>query len=105
MFHLNLKQLVISETDIEAALNHLRNLPYSAALPEAWHRKRLLDQLREAIGKRPKLDQCYGVAPGVFAIIKPFGVDLASYYEPDERLQVWLLIRPCYTDLNRITIM
>jgi hypothetical protein len=45
----------------------------------------------------------HGVAPGVFAIIKPFGIDLLSHGEPDGRLQVWLLIRPCGTDPTRIT--
>jgi hypothetical protein len=45
----------------------------------------------------------HGVAPGVFAIIKLFGIDLLSHGEPDGRLQVWLLIRPCGTDPTRIT--
>ncbi len=95
--------VVVSEPDIEAALNHLKALPYRASLPLSWDRQRLLNQLREAIGQRPKIDQCHGVAPGVFAIVKPFGVDLVSHGEPDGRLQVWLLIRPCGTDPRRIT--
>lgn len=96
------QEVVVSETDIEAALTHLKTLTYRASLPLSWDRQRLLNQLREAIGQRPKIDQCHGVAPGVFAIVKPFGVDLVSH-EPDERLQVWLLIRPCGTDPTRIT--
>lgn len=98
------QEVVVSETDIEAALDHLRALPYRPSLPVSWEdRQRLLNQLREAIGQRPKFDQCHGVAPGVFAIVKPFGVDLVSQGEPDGRLQVWLLIRPCGTDPTRIT--
>ncbi|HHU2837208.1 hypothetical protein VCX83_19520 [Aeromonas caviae] len=103
MFGSTKQEMVVSETDIEAALDHLRTLPYRAALPVAWDRQRLLNQLREAIGQRPKIDQCHGVAPGVFAIVKPFGVDLVAHGEPDGRLQVWLLIRPCGTDPSRIT--
>jgi len=97
------QDVVVSETDIDAALDHLRALPYRAGLPVSWHRQRLLNQLREAIGQHPKIDQCHGVAPGVFAIVKPFGVDLVLRGEPDGRLQVWLLIRPCGTDPTRIT--
>jgi hypothetical protein len=104
MLKLNRKQeVVVSETDIEAALDHLRALPYRPLLPVSWDRQRFLGRLREAIGQRPKFDQCHGVAPGVFAIVKPFGVDLFSQGEPDGRLQVWLLIRPCGTDPTRIT--
>jgi len=77
--------------------------PMATAQPVARDRQPLLTQLREAIGQRPKFDQSHGMAPGVFAIVKPFGVDLASRGEPDGRLQVWLLIRPCGTDPSRIT--
>lgn len=103
MFGNGKQELMISETDIGSALDHLRTLPYRAALPVAWDRQRLLHQLREALGRRPKIDQCHCVAPGVFAIVKPFGVDLVSRSEGAGRLQVWLLIRPCGTDPTRIT--
>lgn len=99
------QDLVICEPDIEAALEHLRALPYRPQLPVSWDRKHLLSLLRETIGDKPKANECYGVAPGVFAIIKPFGVDLVSCGEPDGRLQVWLLIRPCGTDPTRITML
>lgn len=97
------REVVVSETNIEAALDHLRALPYRPSLPVSWDRQRFLGQLRETIGQRPKFNQCCGVAPGVFAIAKPFGVDLVSHGEPDGRLQVWLLIRPCGADPTRIT--
>ncbi len=103
MFGSNTQEVVVSEIDIEAALDHLRTLPYRAALPAAWDRQRLLNLLREALGQRPKIDQCHSVAPGVFAIVKPFGVDLVSHGEPDGRLQVWLLMRSFGTDPTRIT--
>jgi hypothetical protein len=104
MIQLNRKrEVVVSETDIQVALDHLRILPHRPSLPVSWDRQRFLHQLREAIGQRPKIDQCHDVAPGVFAIVKPFGIDLVSRGEPDGRLQVWLLIRPCGTDPTRIT--
>lgn len=103
MFGNSKREVIISETDIESALDHLRSLPYRTSLPVSWDRQRLLHQLRDALGQRPKIDQCHCVAPGVFAIIKPFGVDLIAHGEPDWRLQIWLLIRPCGTDPTRIT--
>lgn len=103
MFGNNKQEMVVSETDIEAALDHLRTLPHRPSLPVSWDRQCLLNQLRAAIGQCPKTDQCHGVAPGVFTIVKPFGVDLVSQGEPDGRLQVWRLIRPCGTEPTRIT--
>ncbi len=99
------QELVVCELDIDVALDHLRALPHRVPLPVSWDRKHLLNLLREAIGDRPKINEYCGVAPGVFAIIKPFGVDLVSCGEPDGRLQVWLLIRPCGTDPTRITTL
>lgn len=61
-------------------------------LPVSWDRQRLLNQLREAIGQHPKIGQCHGVAPGLFAIVNPLDVDLVSRGELDGRMQVWLLI-------------
>jgi hypothetical protein len=83
----------------------LRALPYGAVRPVASDRQHLSNPLREAIGQRPKVEQCHGVASGVFTIVKPSGVDLASQGEPDGdgRLQAWLLIRPWGTGLTRIT--
>jgi hypothetical protein len=95
--------VVVSEPDIEAALAHLRSLPFRKPLPEKWDRQHLLKMLKEALGKRPKLGQCISVAPGVFGIVKPFGIDLAQHGDPDDRLQVWLAIRPCGTDPAHIT--
>lgn len=103
MFGRGQQEVVVSETDIEAALTHLGALPYRTPMPASWDRQHLLSQVREAIGRRPKIDQCQGVAPGVYAIVKPFGVDLASLGEPDGRLQVWLLIRPCGTNPSKLT--
>ncbi|ECH2288234.1 hypothetical protein [Enterobacter cancerogenus] len=102
MFIRRKQEIVVSETDIEAALSHLRSLPYRDLMPVSWDRLRLLSQLNEAIGRNPKIDEYHGIAPGLFAIIKPFGVDLMSHGEPDGRLQVWLLIRPCGTDPTRV---
>ncbi|MCY0852530.1 hypothetical protein [Cupriavidus sp. D39] len=80
--------LVVSEPDLDTALAHLRSLPYQNASPVAWERQRLIQQIREAIGADRHVNGLYGIAPGVFAIVKPFGIDLArGAGEPDGRLQ------------------
>ncbi|TWY25641.1 hypothetical protein FR965_25860 [Serratia marcescens] len=99
------QKLVVSETDIDAALSHLRALPYRPQIPMSWDRQQLLDLLCEAIGNRPKINECHNIAPGVFAIIQPFGIDLLSCGEPDGRLQVWLLVRSAGTDPTRLTTL
>lgn len=103
MFTNSRREVVVSEADIEEALSHLRSLPHRAPMPLSWDRVRLLNRLREAIGPQPSVDQYYNIGPGLFAVVMPFGIDLASYSEPDDRLQVWLLIRPRGTDPKRTT--
>lgn len=105
MFASSRQEVVVSETDIEAALSHLRSMPHRAPMPLSWDRVRLLSRLREAIGQHPSPDQYYSIGPGLFAVVMPFGVDLASYGEPDGRLQIWLLIRPFGTDPTRTTTL
>jgi hypothetical protein len=93
---------MLCESDLVAALEHLRALPRVPARPIAWDRKRLIDVVREAIGLRPKVGDGAEVAPGVFALIKPFAVDVRGWDERDRRLQVWLYVRSASTDLARI---
>lgn len=103
MFGRSKPVVVVSEPDVEVALNHLRTLPYRTEYPKAWDRHRFLASLREAIGDRPKVNQTFDVAPGVYAIIKPFGIDLADVRDYDGRLQVWLAIRAAGTDPTLVT--
>ncbi|ABO92408.1 hypothetical protein ASA_P4G108 (plasmid) [Aeromonas salmonicida subsp. salmonicida A449] len=101
------QELVVSESDITAALAHLKTQPYRTSLPKLWDRQRLLNRVREVVGPRPERDKCYQVGARLYAIIQPFAVDLISdgQYDDDGRLQVCLLIRPCGTDPTRVTIL
>ena len=99
------QELVISEPDIIAALDHLQTLPYRTPLPTSWDRLRLLNRVREAIGTCPERDKCYQVGSRLYAIIQPLGVDLLSDDDDDGRVQVCLLIRPCVTDPTRVTTL
>lgn len=105
MFKKTPPSLVISEPDVEAALEHLRNLPYRNSLPKTWDRQHLLNVIKETVGERPRVNQMLQVAPGIFGVIKPFGVDLAGPLEHDGRLQVWLAVRRAGTDPSRVTVI
>ena len=101
-------QIVISEPDIEAAVAHLRELPRSprASMPVEWSRKRFLDTLTATLTANPKAKGALAVAPGVWAIVQPFGVDLAgSSFDGDERRQVWVLLRSAGTDPSRVEVL
>ena len=100
-----MSQIVISEPDIAAAVAHLRALPHSAtaALPAEWSRKRFLDTLTATLRANPKAKGALPVAPGVWALVQPFGVDLAgTEYDRDDRRQVWVLLRAVGTDPSRV---
>lgn len=103
MFGTKKVDLVISETDVQGALDHLRRLPFQPAAPAAWDRKRLIDQIAAETAKA-KIGDCFDVAPGVYAVVKPFGVDLLrGQGRFDGRLQVWLCVRSWGTDPERVT--
>lgn len=99
-----MSEIVISEPDIEAAIAHLRELPHSvsAKMPEEWSRKRFLDTLTATLRANPKAKGALPVAPGVWAIVQPFGVDLAGSWASDDRRQVWVLLRAVGTDPARV---
>lgn len=98
MFRKAKPAVVVSEPDLQAALEHLRSLPFRPSAPESWDRKHVLDLIREAAGNAPKVDDCVQVGPGVYGIVKPFGVDLAGGPHAEGRLQVWIAIRSAGTD-------
>lgn len=103
MFGSKRADLVISEPDVQAALDHLRGLPFRPEAPAAWDRKRLINQIASETTKA-RVGDCFDVAPGVYAIIKPFGVDLLRGDGGfDGRLQVWLCVRSWGTDPERVT--
>lgn len=99
------RQIVVTEPDVQAAVAHLRSLPFMPKAPKQWDRKRFIDQLAASVAKA-KIVECIAVAPGVWAIIKPFGGDLFSATgETDGRLQAWLCVRAWGTDPTQVTVL
>jgi hypothetical protein len=94
--------VVVSEPDLQAALAHLRSLPYRANAPASWDRKHVLDVIREATGSAPKIGDCVQVGPGVYGIVKPFGIDLVGGPYAEGRLQILIAIRSAGTDPENV---
>lgn len=94
--------VVISEPDLQAALAHLRSLPFRANAPALWDRQHVLNLIREGAGSAPKVGDCIEVGAGIYGIVKPLGVDLAGGPHADGRLQVWIAIRSAGTDLANV---
>jgi len=100
-----MSQIVISEPDITAAVAHLRMMPFSptASMPVEWSRKRFLDTLTATLKANPNAKGTLPVAPGVWALVQPFGVDLVGpAFDQDVRRQVWVLLRSVGTDPDRV---
>lgn len=103
MFRKSAPTIVVSEPDIQAALTHLRSLPFRQHAPVSWDRQYVVSLIRNAVGDAPKVGDCLEVGPGVYGVVKPFGVDLAGGPHTDGRLQVWIAIRAAGTDPTNVT--
>lgn len=103
MFRRTTPTIVVSEPDIQAALTHLRSLPFRERVPVSWDRHYVVNLIREAAGSAPKIGDCFEVGPGVYGVVKPFGVDLAGGPHAEGRLQVWIAIRSVGTDSTEVT--
>lgn len=95
-------KFVISEPDIQAAVSHLRSLPFRPEGPASWDRQYVIDQVREALTSKTKVGDFLEVGPGVYGIVKPFGVDLAGGPHGQGRLQVWIAIRSAGSDPTNV---
>ena len=97
--------LIVSEADLEAALDYLDGFPLlgAAQMPRSWRRTFLLERIDDALNERvPKIGDLFPVGPGLWALIQPFAIDVREYVGDDDQLQVWLLIRPAGTDMKRM---
>jgi hypothetical protein len=97
----------VSEPDLQAALNHLRALQFSAAdsRPRAWDRQQLIVTLKGIVRDASflKLNVALPIGPGLLAVCKPLGCDLLRMPRKPRGLQVWLYIRSVGTDPNELS--
>lgn len=97
------KKLVISDSDVNAALEHLNSLPYAvtSTMPQTWAKQIFLEWLQESLPKKIQYGVHFDVATGVFAHIVPVGHGYLNYPN-DERYLIILSIRTNNTDLNSL---
>ncbi|MBY7854362.1 hypothetical protein KW429_11700 [Vibrio fluvialis] len=97
------KQLVISDSDIDAALQHLNSLPLTitATMPQPWAKQTFLEWLKESLPKKIQYGDHFDVATGIYAHVVPVGHGYSNYPN-DDRYLIVLSIRSGNTDLDHL---
>lgn len=97
------KQLVISDSDIDAALQHLNSLPLTitATMPQPWAKQTFLEWLKESLPKKIQYGDHFDVATGIYAHVVPVGHGYSNYPN-DDRYLIALSIRSGNTDLDHL---
>ncbi len=100
------KKLVISDSDINAALQHLNSLPHTvtAITPQPWAKQTFLGWLKESLPKKIEYGVHFDVATGVYAHVVPVGHGYSNYPN-NERYLVILSIRSSNTDLDSLNAL
>ncbi|KAB0482378.1 hypothetical protein F7Q91_02945 [Vibrio chagasii] len=100
------KELVISDSDIKAALQHLNSLPHTvtATMPQPWAKQTFLEWLKGSLPKKIEYGVHFHVATGVYGHIVPLGHGYQNYPN-DERYLVILSIRSGNTDLDSLNTL
>lgn len=96
-------ELVVSETDVSAAVTHIKSLPYSALsqLPLTWGAQQFLVWLRDALPKKLKVGDSFQIGSGVYGHVVPLGADFLDF-RAEGRLQIIISIRSWNTDLIQL---
>ena len=98
------QQIVISESDLENALDHLNSLPLSATqrMPRDWGVTQVKEWIGSELPKKLKVGDCFEIGTGIWGHIMPLGHEFSCYDDGENRLQVMISIRSVYTDLNKL---
>lgn len=96
--------IVISSTDIEAAIEHLKAMPEAVLnkMPSVWGKEQFLIWLKEELPKKIAVGDSFQVSTGVYAHIVPVGHGYLNAPD-DKRLLVILSVRSWHTDLDQLT--
>ena len=103
MFGKKNRKLIISDSDIEAALAHLNSLPQNVtkSMPNPWAKQQFIDWLKKSIPQKIEYGISFGVATGVYGHVVPVSHGYSSMPD-DERYLVILSIRSVNTDLDSL---
>jgi hypothetical protein len=96
--------LVVSATDIDAAIEHLKSMPEAVLnkMPTAWGKEQFLIWLKEELPTKIAVGDCIQVSTGVYAHIVPVGHGYLNAPD-DHRHLVILSVRSWHTDLDQLT--
>ncbi len=103
MFGKKDRKLIISDSDIEAALAHLNSLPQTItkSMPNPWAKQQFIDWLKKSIPQKIEYAISFDVATGIYGHIVPVSYGYRSMPD-DGRYLVILSIRSVKTDFDRL---
>lgn len=97
------KSLVVSSTDVVAAVTYLNSLPYSALtnMPATWRQEQLLVWIKDELPNKIKVGDSFQLGAGIYGHVVPLGCDLLSF-QSGGTLQLIISIRSWNTDINQL---
>lgn len=103
MFGKKKSKLVISDSDIDAALAHLNALPDTSTndMPKPWAKQQLIEWLQQSLPQKIETGISFDVATGIYGHVVPLGFGY-SKHPHDERYLVILSIRSSHTNFDRL---
>jgi len=104
MFGKNKQQIVISSSDVEAALQHYKSMPLTVTngTPSGWGRMQIISWIREYLPDTVNIGDTFEVGTGIWAHIMPLGYEFMNYQNTEHCLQVILSFRSVCTDLDSL---
>lgn len=101
------QELVISSSDLEAALKHLNSMPQTVTqtMPKAWGIQQVKDWLLEDIPVKFGVGDSFEFGSGLWGHVKPLGYEFSNYANDEHRLQILISIRSVKTDLDNLTTL
>lgn len=96
-------KVMISDSDIDAALLFLNSLPYTITkkMPQPWAKQQLIDWVVKSMPRKIRVGDTFEVGTGVYAHIVNVNHGLLNP-ERDPRLLVILSIRSTTTDFSAL---
>lgn len=99
--------VVISEPDLEAALSHLNDMPYSGTkkMPVKWGIKQVQQWLVDEIPSGLSIGDSFDFGTGLWGHVVPLGYEFSGYDNKERRLQIVISVRSVKTNLNNLIVI
>ena len=101
------QEIVISNSDLEAALNHISSMPQTVTqtMPEGWGLKQIKEWLLEDMPKEVVVGDSFNFGCGLWGHVMPLGYEFSNYPNDEHRLQILISIRSAKTDLDNLVFL